>query len=158
MQQGWRVPSPSHHSYPTLIQSYRPTYAPYPIPQPSLPQLCQPMPPLPLPLPFRPPQLSAQPLPNPNNNAIQMIHSVNPLSSSRYHSMPVGVNNLQLRSRKIVTSENQKKPMVSMRKVRRKLLTIMKIYHHLAYPHTFLSFSIFFQPISLSREVSCGEE
>ena len=94
------------------MQSYPPTYAPYPMPQPSLPQLSQPMPPLPLPPPFQPSQLPAQPLPNPNNKVVQMIHSMNPLSSFRYQNMPVGVSDLQLRSGEVVTSENQKKPMV----------------------------------------------
>jgi len=37
---------------------------------------------------------------------------MNPLSSSKYQSMPVGVNDLQLRSGKIVNLENQKQPMV----------------------------------------------
>ena len=105
-QQGWRGPNHSHNSYLSLMQSYPPTYAPYPMPQPSLPQLSQPMPPLPLPPLFRPSQLPAQPLPNPNNKAVQMIHSMNLLSSSRYQTMPVGVNDLQLRSEKVVTSEN----------------------------------------------------
>lgn len=91
-----------------------PMYAPYPMPQPSLPQLSQPMPPLPLPPPFQPSQLPTQPLPNPNNKVVQMIRSMNPLSSSKYQSIPVGVNDLQLRSRKTVTSEDQKQPMVIM--------------------------------------------
>ena len=41
-KQGWRGPNHSHHShhsYPAPMQSYPPTYAPYPMPQPSLPQL-----------------------------------------------------------------------------------------------------------------------
>lgn len=82
------------------------------MPQPSLPQLSQPMPPLPLPPPFRPSQLPIQPLPNPNNKAVQMIHSMASLSSSIFQTMLVGVNDLQLRSRKVVTSENQKQHMV----------------------------------------------
>ena len=76
------------------MQSYPPTYARYPMPQPSLPQLSQPMPLLPLSPPFRPSQLPFRPLPNPNNKSVQMIHFMNPLSSSIYQTMPVGVNDL----------------------------------------------------------------
>jgi len=41
-----------------------------------------------------------------------MIHSVTPLSSFKFQTKPVGLNDLQLRSRKVVTLENQKKTMV----------------------------------------------
>jgi len=94
------------------MQSYPPTYAPYAMPQPSLHQLIQTMPPLPLPPPFHPSQLPTQPLPNPNNKVVQTIHSMTPLSSSRFHTQPIGVIDLQLRSGKVLTSENQKQPMV----------------------------------------------
>ena len=91
------------------MQSYLSPLAPY-----SMPQLpIQSTPPLPLPPPFRPPQLPAQPMPNPNNNkVVQMIYVTNPPLPFEYQSIPVGVHDIQLRSRRTITLENQKKPIV----------------------------------------------
>jgi len=63
-------------------------------------------PPLPLPPPFRPPQLLAQPMPNPNNNkGVKMINVTNP-PLFEYQSIPIGVHDIQLRSGRTVTSKN----------------------------------------------------
>lgn len=56
--------------------------------------------------------MRAQPLPNPNNKSVQKIHSMTPLSSSRFQIKLDGVNDLQLISGKLLTSENQKQPMM----------------------------------------------
>ena len=50
-------------------------------------------------------------MPNPNNNkAVQMIYLKNP--PLPYQSIPVRVHDIQLRSKRTVTPENQKQPMV----------------------------------------------
>ena len=91
------------------MQSYPSTHTPYSMPQ----LLSQSIPPLPLPPPFRPPQLPAQPMPNPNNNkAVQMIYVTNPPLPFDYQSILVGVHDIQLRSGRTVRSKNQKKPRV----------------------------------------------
>ena len=91
------------------MQSYPSTHTPYSMPQ--LPSQSTPL--LPLPPPFRPPQLPAQPMPNPNNNkVVQMIYVTSPHLPFEYQSIPVGVHDIQLRSERTVTSENQKQPTV----------------------------------------------
>ena len=103
----WRGSTHSPYSYLPPIQSYPRT-------QNSMPELrSHSNPPLPLPPPFRPPQFPAQPMPNPNNNkAVQMIYVTNTPLPFEYQSIPVGVHDIQLRSGRTVTSENQNQPAV----------------------------------------------